>query len=106
MIIFIPVNLSALNTLALQRYFAGKPVKKAYVFGSYARNEENADSDIDLLVKLDHSQPIGMRFLSYQEELEKLLKMKVDIVSNEGVSKYIRPIIEKEKILIYERSND
>ena len=90
----------------LQQFFAGIPVKKAYVFGSYARNEAAKDSDIDLLVELDHSKPIGMRFFAYQIELEKLLNMKVDLVSNDGLSKYIKPIIDKEKILIYERTND
>jgi uncharacterized protein len=100
------MNLSAHNRLMLQQFFAGKPVKRAYVFGSYARNEEDKSSDIDLLVELDHSQPIGMRFFVYQTELENLLQMKVDLVSNDGLSKYIKPIIDKEKILIYERSND
>jgi predicted nucleotidyltransferase len=100
------MDLSAHDRLMLQQFFAGKPVKKAYVFGSYARNEADKNSDIDLVVELDHSQPIGMRFFAYQIELEKLLKMKVDLVSNDGLSKYIKPTIDKEKILIYERVND
>jgi uncharacterized protein len=100
------MNLSAHNKLMLQQFFAVKPVKKAYLFGSYARNEADKNSDIDLLVELDHSEPIGMRFFAYQIELEKLLNMKVDLVSNEGLSKYIKPIIDKEKILIYERTID
>lgn len=100
------MNLTANNRLILQQFFAGKPVKKAYLFGSYARNEAEKDSDIDLLVELDHSQPIGMRFFAYQIELEKLLKIKVDLVSNDGLSKYIKPLIDKERILIYERDND
>ena len=57
------MNLSAHSKLILQQFFAGKPVKKAYVFGSYARNEADKNSDLDLLVDLDHSQPISMRFL-------------------------------------------
>jgi len=100
------MNLTANNKLILQQFFTGKPVKKAYLFGSYARNEANKDSDIDLLVELDHSQPIGMRFFAYQIELEKLLNIKVDLVSNDGLSKYIKPLIDKERILIYERDND
>jgi len=100
------MNLTATNKLILQQFFAGKPVKKAYLFGSYARNEAEKDSDIDLLVELDHSQPIGMRFFAYQIELEKLLNLKVDLVSNDGLSKYIKPLIDKERILIYERDND
>lgn len=89
----------------MQHFFAGKPIKKAYLFGSYARNEADMDSDIDLLVELDHTSPIGMRFFAYQLELEKLLNIKVDLVSNDGLSKYVKPIIDKEKILIYERAN-
>lgn len=100
------MNLTANNKLILQQFFSGKPVKKAYLFGSYARNEAEKDSDIDLLVELDHSQPIGMRFFAYQIELEKLLNIKVDLVSNDGLSKYIKPLIDKERILIYERDND
>jgi len=100
------MNLTEHNKVILQKFFSGKPVKKAYLFGSYARNEAEKDSDIDLLVELDHTQPIGMRFFAYQIELEKLLKIKVDLVSNDGLSKYIKPLIDKERILIYEREHD
>jgi predicted nucleotidyltransferase len=100
------MNLTPDNKLIIQQFFAGKPVKKAYLFGSYARNEAEKDSDIDLIVELDHTQPIGMRFFAYQIELEKLLNIKVDLISNDGLSKYIKPLIDKERILIYERNND
>ena len=100
------MNLSDNNLLILQRFFAGRPVKKAFLFGSYSRNEADKNSDIDILVELDHSKPIGMKFFAYQYELEDLLKMKVDLVSDEGLSKYVKPFIEKDKILIYERAND
>ena len=98
------MNLSNNEKILLQRFFSGKPVKKAYLFGSYARNEAGKDSDIDILVELDHSSPIGMKFFVYQAELQELLKTKVDLVSTEGLSKYVRPLIDKDKILIYERA--
>ena len=53
------MNLSLEDKLLLQQYFAGIPVKKAYLFGSMARNEAREESDIDILVELDHSIPIG-----------------------------------------------
>ena len=99
------MNLSSNDKLILQHYFAGKPVKKAYLFGSSARNEAKENSDIDILVELDHSNPIGMKFFVYHQELEELLKVKVDLVCTEGLSKYLRPFIEKDKILIYERAS-
>jgi predicted nucleotidyltransferase len=99
------MNLSNSDKFILQQYFADKPVKKAYLFGSFARKEAGKSSDIDILVELDHSKPIGMKFFSYHQELEELLKVKVDVVSTEGLSKYIKPFIDKNKILIYERAN-
>lgn len=88
----------------LKNYFKGKPINKAYLFGSYARNEADEDSDVDILVELDHTQPIGMRFFTFKDELEALLEHKVDLVSDKGLSKYIRPYIERDKILIYEKA--
>ncbi len=100
------MNLSNNNRLLIKQFFAGQPVKRAYLFGSYARNEALANSDIDILVELDHSKPIGMKFLLYPSALEQLLHIKVDLVSTEGLSKHIQPFIDKDKILIYERANN
>ena len=100
------MNLSTNDMLALQRFFSARPVKKAYLFGSYARNEANKNSDLDILVELDHSRPIGMKFFGYQVELEDLLKLKIDLVSAEGLSKYAKAFVDKDKILIYERTTD
>jgi len=98
------MELSISDKLMLQHFFAGKPVKKAYLFGSYSRREATPQSDIDILVELDHSQPIGIQFFIIQNELEDLLKKKIDLVSTGGISKYILPTIDKEKILIYDRT--
>jgi predicted nucleotidyltransferase len=91
------------ETTLLQNYFADKPVKRAYLFGSYARNTQvRGASDIDILLELDYSKPIGMKFFSFQRELQDLLHSKVDVVTSDGVSKYILQFIEKDKVLIYE----
>ncbi|MBS1523342.1 MAG: nucleotidyltransferase domain-containing protein [Bacteroidetes bacterium] len=97
------MQLSSQHIKTIRHFFSGLPVKKAYLFGSYSRNEADENSDIDILVELDHSTPIGMRFFSFGDELQNLLKKKVDIVSDEGISRYIKPYIDKEKVLIYER---
>jgi predicted nucleotidyltransferase len=97
------MGLSPTETNLLQQYFADKPVKKVYLFGSYARNTAvKGSSDIDILLDLDYSKPIGMKFFSYQRELEDLLKNKVDVITSDGISKYVQPHIEKDKVLIYE----
>ena len=87
----------------IKDYFKTRPVLTAYLFGSYARGEADYRSDIDILVDLDYSQKIGLEFVQMQIDLEKILKTKVDLVSSGGLSKYVRPIIESEKQLIYAR---
>ena len=85
-------------------YFKDKPVLKAYLFGSFARNEADEKSDIDILVELDYSTPIGLEFIQMQLELQDLLNRKVDLVSEKAISKYIRPYIEQDKVLVYTKS--
>src|SRR5580704_12650298 len=95
--------LSTHETDILQKYFADKPVKRAYLFGSYARSTAvKGASDIDILLELDYSKPIGMKFFSFQRELKDLLHSKVDVVTSDGISKYVLPYIEKDKVLIYD----
>jgi predicted nucleotidyltransferase len=84
-------------------YFRSRPVLKAYLFGSYVRGEADQQSDIDILVDLDYSQKIGLQFIQMKIDLEKLLNARVDLVSSNGLSKYIRPLVDNEKQLIYAR---
>jgi predicted nucleotidyltransferase len=87
----------------IKTYFKTRPVLKTYLFGSYVRDEEHSQSDIDILVDLDYSQKIGLGFVQMQLDLQKLLNTKVDLVSSNGLSKYIKPIVDREKQLIYAR---
>lgn len=87
----------------IKAYFKTRPVLKAYLFGSYVNGKANNESDIDILVDLDYSQRIGLGFVQMQIDLENLLKTKVDLVSSNSLSKYIKPYIDKEKELIYAR---
>ena len=84
-------------------YFQNKPVLKAYLFGSYVRGEANEQSDVDILIELDYSQSIGLAFVEMQLDLQNILSRKVDLVSERGLSKFIKPFIEQEKELIYAR---
>ena len=95
--------LSANDIAIIKEYFKQQPVLKAFLFGSFARNEASADSDIDILVDLDYSKHIGLGFMNMKFELEYKLKRNIDIVSSKAVSKYISPFINKDKQLIYER---
>ena len=91
------------NIQKIKHYFENKPVLKAYIFGSVAKNEESDESDIDILVDLDYSKKIGLLFVQMKLDLEKMLQKQVDLVSSNGLSPFIRKRIENEKKLIYER---
>ena len=87
----------------IRDYFRTRPVLKAYLFGSYVREQADGDSDIDILVDLDYSDKIGLQFVQMKLDLEKLLNSKVDLVSSAGLSKYVKPYIDGEKMVIYAR---
>ena len=95
------MNLGNNQIEAIREYFRIRPVLKAYLFGSYVRGEADNQSDIDILVDLDYTQRIGLQFIQMKIDLEKILNSKVDLVSSNGMSKYIKPIVDNEKQLIY-----
>ena len=54
----------------IREYFKTQPVLKAWLFGSFARGEETEESDVDILVELDYSQPVGLEFVQMQLDLQ------------------------------------
>ena len=57
---------------SIRNYFNTQPVLKAYLFGSYVRGQADSESDIDILVDLDYSEKIGLRFIQMKLDLEIL----------------------------------
>jgi len=71
--------------------FAEYPIKSMAIFGSFARNEQTIDSDVDIIVEFNDK--IGIRFIDLADELEKLIGFKVDLVSKKGIrDKYYQKI--------------
>jgi len=90
---------------AIADYFKTQPVLKAWIFGSFARGEERPDSDVDILVDLDYSQPIGLRFFGMYEDLREMLGRNVDLVSERTLAPFARSSVNRDKKLVYERTN-
>ena len=85
-------------------YFKTQPVLKAWLFGSYSRGEQTADSDVDLLVEFDHSSPIGLfAFARMHRELEERLGCKVDLVEEGTLRPAVAANVSQDKKMIYER---
>ena len=86
----------------IKNYFADKPVKSIYLFGSYATGNANDKSDIDLAFSLKEGTRISYFGLAkYLVDLEKMLHKKVDLVENELLYPRIRNIFDQEKKLIF-----
>jgi predicted nucleotidyltransferase len=72
-------------------------IRSVRVFGSFARGEETADSDIDLLVELEPRCSL-LDIISMKYEIEDLTGRNVDVISENGISPYLVEIITKEAV--------
>ena len=87
-------------------YFKTQPVKKAWIFGSFARGEETPLSDIDLLVTYEDNARVSLlKQASMINELESLLNRSVDIVPEKLLRNNFKKSVNQDKKLIYERAN-
>ena len=71
-------------------------VRRLALFGSFARNEAGAESDVDLLVEFVAGQKSFDRVLALSDLLEELLGRPVELVTTEALSPYIGPHILSE----------
>jgi len=78
----------------LQKY----GVTKASLFGSYAKNNFDQNSDVDILIQPPKN--MGLSFISLKLELEKKLNKEVDLVSYDGINKHLKPYILQNQITI------
>lgn len=92
---------------SIRQYFSTQPVKKAWLFGSFARGEETADSDVDILVEFDRDgKPITLlTYARMWRELEERLGRDVDLVEDGTLKPYATETANKDRYLIYERKN-
>lgn len=75
------------------------PIKEMGVFGSYARDEQTADSDLDVLVDFD--APIGLfDFVGLQQELADHLGLTVDLVMKDAPAARVRDRILAEVVML------
>lgn len=76
-------------------------VKKAYLFGSFARGDETKSSDIDIRIVEDEGLSlIDLSYINF--ELKNKLNREVDIVATGGLDTRFLERIKSEEICIYE----
>lgn len=71
------------------------------VFGSWARGEAHPGSDLDLLVRF-HTQKSLLDLVRLERELGQLLGQKVDLVTEDSISPYLKNTIKSEVQTIYD----
>ena len=93
-------KLTALNKIIpkIIRILKNNNVKKAGIFGSYAKGEQKKNSDIDILI--EPPKGIGFGFVGIQFELEDKLKKKVDLITYKYISPYLKENILKSEVRI------
>jgi predicted nucleotidyltransferase len=74
-------------------------VQKAEVFGSYARNEQDEESDIDLLVEMKEGTTL-IDIAELKKELEEKLNVKVDVLTHNSIHPEIRRRVQDEAVEI------
>ena len=77
-----------------ERLFAKYALTSMAVFGSAARGEQRPDSDVDIMVEFDTSKDYD--FLELAEELQQLLKRRVDLVVRKGLRPWYLETIERD----------
>lgn len=72
-------------------------IKSIGLFGSYARDEQSENSDVDILIDFEPGMENFDNYMAVYDIIEKLFKnLKVEVVTRNGLSPYIGPEILKE----------
>ena len=68
------------------------------LFGSYARGDQNEESDVDVLVEVPPS--VGLRFVELAEEIESVVGVRSEVISRRAVSPRNWEEIRKELVIV------
>lgn len=89
----------------IKKYFIrDKKILKAWLFGSFARGEDDYKSDIDLMIQVaDNSRFSLFDLAEIQYQLEKSIPYKIDVIMKGGIKPQVMDRIKSDLKLIYER---
>jgi len=73
-------------------------VKNIAIFGSYVRDEQTIESDIDILVEF--KEPVGLLFIHLADFLESILETKVDLITPDAIKPNRRKYIMEDLIYV------
>jgi predicted nucleotidyltransferase len=85
------------------RLLKERGVKKASLFGSYARGDQTNTSDIDILIEPSTEMNL-ISFIALKQDLEDLIKIPVDLVSTRAVKPELRKYITSDLKVLYDEA--
>ncbi len=86
----------------IQKIFDAMWLEHLYIVGSYARNEQSEESDLDLMYVRKRGKNIwALDFINNKSKLEEKLGKRVDLVNEKYAYQDIKPYLEKDKVLVY-----
>jgi len=77
-----------------------KSARKIAVFGSYVRNDDTPDSDIDIIVEFNDKKTL-LDFIGMEQDLSEKLGIKVDLLTEQSISPYLVDRVRQEMNIIY-----
>ena len=76
-------------------------VKRCGVFGSFVREKQTEQSDVDILVEFFPGSAIGWDFFNLEEELSQVIGRKVDLGTKQSLKPWVRQQALRDARLIY-----
>ena len=92
-------TIAGVNASAIRERAARHGATHVRVFGSFARGDNRADSDLDLLIDLQPGRSL-LDLVAIKQDLEDLLGFKVDVVTERSLSPYLRDAVFKEAVAL------
>jgi uncharacterized protein len=90
-----------LNSHALIELGRQNDVARLSVFGSFARGEATERSDVDLLVEFNKRNSL-LALIALERKMSAMLGRRVDLLTREAISPYLRESIERDLRVVYE----
>lgn len=86
----------------LERDLRGRGVNALYLFGSTARDEARADSDLDLIFEYDPATPFTLfTQAGIMQDLSERLGVRVDLIARDGLRPRFREKVERDMVQIF-----
>jgi len=81
----------------IAQYLKNEGAEKVAIFGSYVHDEEEPDSDLDVLVKFSKTKSL-LELVRIERELSEQIGIEIDLLTEESLSPYIKDKLCKKEL--------